>query len=99
MIGSPWQPSGLFALPWPRPIKEPDRLKSSLHFLYYDMRALNHLGERLVWLRESLFPSAEYMRMKYAKTCNLWVPLLYVHRAATGLTKRFKRQHGPRRLR
>ena len=75
----------------PMEVFRPDRLKSRLHFLYYDMKALNHLGERLVWLRESLFPSAEYMRSKYAQTSNLWVPLLYLHRAATGLTKRFKR--------
>jgi hypothetical protein len=68
----------------------PDRLKSSLHFLYYDMKALDGWADRLQWLRESLFPSAEYMRSKYPQSNHLWLPLLYVRRAATGLAKQFK---------
>lgn len=69
----------------------PDRLKSSLHFLYYDMKALDRWTDRLQWLRESLFPSADYMRSKYPRTSHLWLPLLYMRRAATGLVKQFKR--------
>lgn len=75
----------------------PDRLKSHLHFAWYDMVALADWGERRQWIRETLFPSAEYMRSKYATARITWLPLLYLRRSATGLARRLglKNPSGP----
>lgn len=69
----------------------PDRLRSRLQFHYYDIKALDRWTDRLRWLRESLLPSAHYMRSKYPRSNHLWVPILYVRRIGTGLAKQLKR--------
>ena len=44
---------------------------------------------RARWFREHLFPDADYMRERYGKG-SLWLPFLYIYRAAAGLRKLFR---------
>lgn len=52
-----------------------------------DWLALEGAGERGRWLRELVFPSEKYMRWKYARARNFWLPYLYARRAVEGLWK------------
>lgn len=47
------------------------------------------LAARARWFREHLFPDADYMRQRYGKG-GVWLPFLYVYRAAAGLRKLFR---------
>jgi len=45
-----------------------------------DLLALDGVGARAQWLAEMVFPSAAYMRGKYAGAAPAWLPLLYARR-------------------
>jgi len=70
----------------------PQRLRNPFLFRYYDLQALDGPAARLQWLRETIFPSAAYMRSKYGIDSKLWLPLLYLRRAAFGVVKRARRR-------
>ncbi len=52
-----------------------------------DFLATGGVAERLWWLRELVFPSAQYMHAKYPASSS-WLPVLYARRAFEGLRKR-----------
>lgn len=52
-----------------------------------ELVALDSLGRRLQWVRELVFPRAEYMRAKYPSVIFDWLPWLYFRRAVRGLWK------------
>ena len=47
------------------------------------------LPARARWFREHLFPEASYMRERYGKG-GIWLPFLYMYRAAAGIRKLFR---------
>jgi len=51
-------------------------------------RALGGLRERAGFLREHLFPSADYLLHRYGRRSRLWLPWLYLHRTLRGVWKR-----------
>ena len=51
-----------------------------------DLLAICGVAERLRWLRELAFPSAQYMHAKYPASSS-WLPVLYARRAFDGLRK------------
>ena len=51
-----------------------------------DFLAICGVTERLWWLRELAFPSAQYMHAKYPASSS-WLPVLYARRAFDGLRK------------
>lgn len=66
----------------------PERLTNPFLYHFYDLQALDGLGAKLQWIRETLFPSPDYMRRKYGKKNAAWLPLLYIHRGVSGVRKR-----------
>ncbi len=50
-----------------------------------DFVALETWGRRARFLKELAFPSAAYMRMRYAEQTIRWLPVLYARRAVEGL--------------
>jgi hypothetical protein len=52
-----------------------------------DLLALDGTGERIGWLREHAFPSADYMHAKYPNAGLPWLPALYARRAFDGLRR------------
>jgi hypothetical protein len=62
-----------------------------------DVRALRGWGERIAWARELAFPSASYMRWKYADASITWLPGLYLQRAVTGTLGLFRSRDAERR--
>ena len=52
-----------------------------------DLLALDGMGERIGWLREHAFPSADYMRAKSPAGNPPWLPALSARRAFSGLRK------------
>jgi hypothetical protein len=52
-----------------------------------DFRALEHWRDRARWLRELAFPDAEYMRWKYPDAAVTWLPILYLRRALSAITR------------
>jgi hypothetical protein len=49
--------------------------------------ALERWRDRARWVRETVFPSAAYVRQKYADSAGAWLPYLYARRAFGGLRK------------
>jgi hypothetical protein len=64
---------------------------SKLRQEWMDFCALENRARQIQMLGELLFPSATYMRGKYADRPHAWLPWLYLHRAAGGLVKRLPR--------
>ena len=77
----------------------PDRLKTAFLYHLHDLKALDHWRDRLQCIGETLFPSPAYMRSKYERTSSAWLPLLYLHRAATGVADRLGWNARPNRHR
>ncbi|MCC6869685.1 MAG: nucleotidyltransferase family protein [Burkholderiales bacterium] len=50
-----------------------------------DFLALDGAAERVRWLQELAFPSAEYMRRQYPDSERRWLPVLYARRGLHGL--------------
>lgn len=59
--------------------------------LWMDYRALPGLGRKARYLRELVFPPAEFMRSKFAGEGGQWLPWLYMRRAVAGA---WRRLHG-----
>ena len=59
---------------------------SRLRQMAGDLFAIDGVAERLWWLRELVFPSAQYMHAKYPASSS-WLPFLYARRAFDGLRK------------
>ena len=55
-----------------------------IDILRSDLRALSRWGDRVRLLKEHAFPSAAYMRSKYAVSHRAWLPLLYGRRIVAG---------------
>lgn len=53
-----------------------------------DLLALDSFASRVTWLRELVFPSADYMRSKYRDSSCSWLPILYVRRSINGIWNR-----------
>ena len=66
----------------PAPITHGGRLRG----MAGDFLAICGAAERLLWLRELAFPSAQYMHAKYP-TSSAWLPVLYARRAVDGFRK------------
>ena len=60
---------------------------SKLRQQWMDFLALRGWADRLRFIRELFFPSADYMRHKYSQPGHHWLPWLYLRRAAGGLLK------------
>jgi hypothetical protein len=58
--------------------------------LWMDYRALPGPGRKARYLRDLLFPPAEFMRSKFAGEGGQWLPWLYVRRAAAGAWRRLR---------
>jgi hypothetical protein len=59
--------------------------------LWMDYRALPGIGRKARYLRDLVFPPAEFMRSKFAGEGGQWLPWLYVRRAVAGA---WRRLHG-----
>jgi hypothetical protein len=59
--------------------------------LWLDYRALPGIGRKVSYLRDLVFPPAEFMRSKFAGERGQWLPWLYVRRAVAGA---WRRLHG-----
>ena len=57
---------------------------------WMDFRAIAGAGNKLRFLRESLFPSEAYMRHKYPDARPGWLPWLYARRALSGVMKKLR---------
>ncbi|HEY8535077.1 MAG TPA: nucleotidyltransferase family protein [Vicinamibacterales bacterium] len=55
--------------------------------LVSDLRRLPDLSSRLRLLREHMFPSASFMRRRYGVNSTLLLPVLYLHRLVTGVSR------------
>jgi hypothetical protein len=55
-----------------------------------ELRSLPDWGSRGRYVKEHLYPPADYMLRKYGRSSRAWLPLLYAHRALRGLTKRLR---------
>ena len=58
---------------------------------WLDFLAIEGGKDRLRFIRELVFPPADYMRTKYADAHPAWLPWLYARRGAEGLAKRLGR--------
>ena len=57
--------------------------------IWYKFRYQTGWRQRLKFTRQLLFPSREHMQRKYPQS-KTWLPLLYVHRAIGGFSRRIK---------
>lgn len=57
---------------------------------WMDFRAIAGGGNKLRFLRESVFPSETYMRHKYPEARPDWLPWLYLRRAFGGVAKKLR---------
>jgi hypothetical protein len=57
---------------------------------WMDFQALGSLTRQLRFLRELVFPSAEYMRLHYAASPSSSLSWLYIRRASSGIIKRIR---------
>jgi hypothetical protein len=57
---------------------------------WMDFSAISGVGNKLRFLRESVFPSAAYMRHKYPDARPGWLPWLYLRRAFGGVAKKLR---------
>jgi hypothetical protein len=60
---------------------------SRMRQMTYDFGALEGWGDRIAWLKELAFPSARYMRWKYADAAITWLPILYARRGLSGMAR------------
>jgi hypothetical protein len=70
---------------------------SRLRQQWMDFRAISGTGNKLRFLRESLFPSEAYIRHKYPEARPSWLPWLYVRRAFGGVAKKLRLSSPPLR--
>ena len=61
---------------------------NSIEVLLSDWRQLRGLALRLRFLREHLFPDADFIRSRYGISTPLVLPFLYAHRLAAGAFRR-----------
>jgi Uncharacterised nucleotidyltransferase len=61
---------------------------SRVHQQWIDFRAIEGLGNKFQFARETLLPTVAYMRWKYHDARFSWLPWLYVRRAFAGIRKR-----------
>lgn len=64
---------------------------SAARQLWLDFRALPGIGSKARYLRDLVFPPAEFMRSKFAGERGQWLPWLYARRAVAGA---WRRLHG-----
>jgi hypothetical protein len=69
---------------------------SPLRQLWIDFLATEGVAERLRYAQKLVFPSAAYMRAKYARASPTWLPWLYARRAAAGIIERLSQDMQPR---
>ena len=62
--------------------------RGAVRHLLTELRALPRWGDRAAYLREHLFPPAEYMLAKYAVANRAWLPMLYLQRGIQGAWKK-----------
>lgn len=67
----------------PETLTDSSPLGQALH----DLRALDGAGQRLTWLRQHLFPRAEYMKSHYSLRRTWLLPLFYLWRILRGGVK------------
>jgi hypothetical protein len=79
----------LAALSEPGPVEPSARYLSGgrARQLLGDFLALDRWRDRGGWVRELAFPSADYMRSKYADAAGSPLPILYARRALAGVTR------------
>jgi len=58
--------------------------------LWMDYRALPGIGRKARYLRDLVFPPAEFMRSKFAGERGQWLPWLYARRAVAGAWRRLR---------
>lgn len=63
---------------------------SSLRRSWIDFMAVPSLIGKLRLIRETVFPSRDYMRRKFAASRVRWLPWLYVRRAVAGVASRLR---------
>lgn len=60
-----------------------------------DFLAIDGWRDRMLWLGELVFPSADYMRWKYPGISTGWLPFLYLRRACSAFSRQLlARRHG-----
>ncbi len=65
---------------------------SRLRRLWMDFVALGSIASQIGFARETLFPTADYMRAKYPHQQRLSLPWLYLRRALDAVTRRLPRR-------
>jgi hypothetical protein len=70
---------------------QPQSAGSRWKIQWMNFRSIEGFSGKANWLKEQLFPSAEYMYGKYGKRSPVTLPWLYVRRFAGGLPKIFSR--------
>jgi hypothetical protein len=66
----------------------------ALRRAWIDFTAIRGMGDKMKFARETVFPSAAYMRTKYRET-SASLPWLYARRAAVGFMKRLHKPPSP----
>jgi hypothetical protein len=69
----------------------PQTAQHSWEIAWMSFRSIQGPSEKLRWLREHLFPPAQYMLGKYETNNRMLLPILYVRRAFGGLPKFLRR--------
>jgi hypothetical protein len=60
---------------------------SKARIMLEDCLALDDWAKRIAWAREIAFPPARYMRAKYPRAAVKWLPVLYMRRGFTGISR------------
>jgi hypothetical protein len=87
-------PGGFLAAPSQGSEKEPSAVylrAGPLRAAVEELRSLADWSSRGRYLKEHLFPSADYMLRKYGRSSRVWLPLLYADRGLRGIAKRLRR--------
>jgi hypothetical protein len=63
---------------------------SALYKQWVDFKSITGILNKLKFIAETFFPTADYMRYKYHNAYLNWLPWLYLHRIGTGLLNRYK---------
>jgi hypothetical protein len=88
-LGRPIPPRVLEALSTTRTV-EPSAhylTGSKMRLMVDDFRALGRWTDRMGWVRELAFPPARYIRGKYPEAAIKWLPVLYLRRGLTGISR------------
>jgi hypothetical protein len=60
---------------------------SRTRLMIEDLLALDRWSDRIGWMRERAFPPARYMHAKYSGAAVRWLPVLYMRRGLTGISR------------